>query len=1388
MNNNMSNQELLALLKNEKINTWFDLGLFIDKFREYRPLKKPIITGNFDDFKTILKQQGVAFISYYYAIDGVTIEVDKYAKSFQHTIPDIPIHYIAGKILPESEEFISPEAKKYEIKEILGFDNWPLYKDFFFTKLERGSKEYNSLIIDFWNETISIVDKLGKYIEENNLGLLYLLNVCSNPGNVSLSFAIVLISEFMGIPVINNSHDYYWEGGNKEIVRKTKRLKKGPRDFFFTNAHIGEFFTLIEMLFPWESRSWVTVNINNSQSKYVIEKKGHNPASVMEIGTAIDTRKYINITKRTKINTYYQLEKVLSRYKDTLIGYSVDDVVNSNLVDPDKPEPIIVGAKTKCLENFMTENVIFLQPTRIIGRKRIEVGFKMVKKLFQYPAFANKFKDSQKLKLTILITGPIPSGQVAYFEKLLQRFHQLIEDIQPEYKERIHLAFLFSEIDIDEFKKRFDKPMGIPELYNIASLILLPSKTEGRGLPIIEATATGVPIFCNRYTPEIVYSEVIGENLPEEDRLKVIEFDGKKVKPNHIREITRHVFFPHKYVADVEHNVQAVKKRFSLEALSTNIEEILMRLYCQISDKCVAKEITIKAIGEYHEKVNFSNKDLDAILNSENRHYLPGYGRLKFMNYLKSLIDPSFFRVEEQEMRGIAFYFACNLIKNNPDKLKIPQHQKIKFFNAVDSIFRYRKGEHEIKHDHSISYRHRNTNFYPYQEYTIQELTGLINLLHTKIIQPEVKKDIESGAHFFTDWNLALVQLTSSDNLEIDDRKKLLQKLKANIPIAHFPSKYVKYELELFALQPLRAKLKLPLHIPISEDILRQKADKIEPVYIFAQEFSIGRWATAKQIEKFIVEGKDDELKLLYKHKLLQIVMTTQLSVGIHFPQLGEVALKKLHEIKKKKGIIISNRRNAAIMTDIVDIDRFHIGRVTYEIASNILGIPIGSGYIQFVPAGVRPTLAYPTPIQTAKDFYDALHSDKYKKLCKELGEDKVLGELRKDAETNGSPVSLVIENLSTKGKTQKEVAYQYISGVYDDGMPYNGVLAKIDTSKKPWQFSILSSEKTKKVTDFIKDFEAEKNVSAKIAWNGGYILNPELVGKLGLPENYIGSPLGLLISSGEVLSAPLFNKPALIIYNDGSVDIKKVNVREGISIKTDNKEIVFTKQNYNIERPNENPAFYDLMYSKEEIIGNGRTIVRLAGNSIKEIRKTKPGEKVKIIPVGLTLSFPKKNFPEALNNIDKKIEISINGLDNIKHAVEAGPMLVNNNATAIDMENEGWKTDFSIRTQAARLDYTDMRGPKIAVGINEKGELVVLTINGRIRESVGATHIDMANIMLKYGIKKAMGFDPGGSSTLVVNGETMNISPYNSKYEENNYAMSPEPRAVANAVIGYLD
>ncbi len=192
---------------------------------------------------------------------------------------------------------------------------------------------------------------------------------------------------------------------------------------------------------------------------------------------------------------------------------------------------------------------------------------------------------------------------------------------------------------------------------------------------------------------------------------------------------------------------------------------------------------------------------------------------------------------------------------------------------------------------------------------------------------------------------------------------------------------------------------------------------------------------------------------------------------------------------------------------------------------------------------------------------------------------------------------------------------------------------------------------------------------------------------------------------------------------------------------------------------------------------------------------ETTPIEKINIIPVGMTLSIPKNLFDTSIFELEQEVNIELfNPEDNlidwsqISYAIEAGPMLIEDGEEIVNMELEGWKSTNSIKTQAARLDFIDMRGPKIAVGIDDKGKLKVLMVNGRIRESVGATHFDMAESLLKAGIKKAMGFDPGGSSTLVIENKIMNISPYNKDYEKDIYSLKPEPRFVSNIIMGWVE
>ncbi|NOZ81099.1 MAG: hypothetical protein GXP63_05490 [DPANN group archaeon] len=1372
-------------LKSEKIATWFDLGLFIDRLRDRRTAPPIQFEGTFENFKKHIAK-GVAFVTFYYAIDGVTMECAKYAKIFRSILNTQKIHYIAGEFYPESSHLIQPDIKKFQIDEINGFKKWDLYDDFFHKKISRGGTIYNNLIKRFWKETLVICEKLGSYIEKNGIQLLYLLNVNSNPGNVSLALACVLLSEYLNIPVLSNNHDFYWEGGNKKIDIKTKGLKPGPRDFFFTNSDIGEFFSVINVIFPWESATWMSVNINTAQSKCLIERFGHNPANIAEIGTAIDLDEFKNNTERRKIETFIQISRILSRYKRKLSVTPIDQLQGDKF--DTSPAPFITGFKKGTID-FIENNIVFLQPTRIIERKKIEVNFTLINKLFHHPEFTLFFKSNKRLTLTLLITGPIAEGHASYFKKLLSDFSASLKTIPSGLKDRIFLAFTFSETDKPEFKRRFSNPIDISDIYNIANLILLPSETEGRGLPIIESAASRSPIFTRRYYPVQVYAEVIGEHLSSGQRLRVIEFSNS-ITHSIIHEIASRILHPHEYLVDADHNRQVAERRYNMENLRKNMESILHSLYLQLLPRRQGMKATISEMVKYERRLTRTYPALKDILHKKNRQYLPGYGKMAFMIYLKSLIDPSYFRVEEQEIKGRAFQFAKYLIDSYNQTQYISKEKRHAFYNCVDNIFHYKKGSISVRIDHSFSYRHRNKDLFPYRKFTHQEITGVINLLFNSIINPSALKiRYERRPHHLTDIRNAFCQLADCSNLHIDHSSRLIKKLRSNVPIAYFPGKYIRHELEIFIVHTVRERLGLSLEQPITEKELLRK--KLAPIFIIKQRKPLGNYFTAEELREYLLLGENHELRLLYKHDVCKIVTSEQMSVGIDFRQLGKDALNTLSYVKKHHGYIMTFGEHSAMMTDIVDLETFHIGKVKDILTSKVMGIPLDSGFVEWVPPGLRPTIAYPTPIQTASEFSNAFHSKLYKRLCKEHGEKSILNILRKDAEEKGSPVMTVLKKIDKQRKKGKDdVEYSYVRGVYVDGLPWSGVLAKANLSnaKKKWTFNAsFSNHLPHAAQHFIKLFERRYKGKARIVWNGGYILNAELVGKLGLSKAYVGSPLGLVISDNRIISPPLFNKPAILFHSTGKLEIRRVNCSKGMIISHNRHACVLTKKHYNRKNPGDDPCFYDLMHTEDTIEGNGRVIYRLAGNIIKEIIKTKQGERLSIIPVGLTLSFPRNKAPTGWD-IGSEVSITMTEFNKTMHGIEAGPMLLKNEKIRIEMEREGWKSSNSIKTQAARVDYVDMRGPKIAVGLDKKGDLSVLVVNGRIRESVGATHRDMARILLKHGMVHAMGFDPGGSSTLVVDGKVLNISPFNHGYENDPYSLPPEPRPISNGSLAGND
>ena len=126
-------------------------------------------------------------------------------------------------------------------------------------------------------------------------------------------------------------------------------------------------------------------------------------------------------------------------------------------------------------------------------------------------------------------------------------------------------------------------------------------------------------------------------------------------------------------------------------------------------------------------------------------------------------------------------------------------------------------------------------------------------------------------------------------------------------------------------------------------------------------------------------------------------------------------------------------------------------------------------------------------------------------------------------------------------------------------------------------------------------------------------------------------------------------------------------------------------------------------------------------------------------------------------------ISIATTGFDWTKmtNAVGGNSMLVQNGKISVTA-SQGRLND----------DFINMRHPRSAIGVDRKGQIWLVAVDGGSTVSIGATLDELAKIMQSFGCVTAMNLDGGGSVDLDVLGMTMN-KPSDGR-----------ERAIANAII----
>lgn len=375
---------------------------------------------------------------------------------------------------------------KYE-KKILDRKHRSLCKEFYL--LSRDSlREQKQAFLDPDKKSVSILkqikeksdiisNKIIKWIKKKKIDILISENASALPFNLSMTFGVKKAVEKTGIKTITHDHDFYWERGNRYISFH-KEINK-----------------IVKTCIPLRLPNVTNVVINSEMKKVLKEK--HAIFDTEIIPNVMDFRKKIKCSQRKRKRFF------------KFFG-------------------------------FVDEDIILLQPTRIVRRKGIENAIELVYRL-------------QDERVKLIITGSNKDEKVGdriYYESIISLVKQL----------GLSEQIIFAGKHMDKF--------SLWDFYSFCDACTYFSSYEGFGNAFVEAVLAKKPIFVNNYKP--VFWPNIGRK-----GFRVVMIENNILTKKAINDI-RHVIYDKELGEDIgEYNFEIGKKYFSYEVLREKLEKLI---------------------------------------------------------------------------------------------------------------------------------------------------------------------------------------------------------------------------------------------------------------------------------------------------------------------------------------------------------------------------------------------------------------------------------------------------------------------------------------------------------------------------------------------------------------------------------------------------------------------------------------------------------------------------------------------------------------------------------------------------------------------------------------------------------------------------------------------
>lgn len=255
-----------------------------------------------------------------------------------------------------------------------------------------------------------------------------------------------------------------------------------------------------------------------------------------------------------------------------------------------------------------------------------------------------------------------------------------------------------------------------------------------------------------------------------------------------------------------------------------------------------------------------------------------------------------------------------------------------------------------------------------------------------------------------------------------------------------------------------------------------------------------------------------------------------------------------------------------------------------------------------------------------------------------------------------------------------------------------------------------------------------------------------------GVNGTYFGStgrPLGLLILDGQLQSEPIMARTALF-FARGSFG----EAQWWIGPASFQGQVRGAEESRPLAGVNRQPGAQELVvytpyYGPLASVGEGGPAWAVVEGQVVQAGV---GEPLPIPAEGYVIvAGPQAHAPwplepgialEAVWGVAEKVPVG-----EVEWALGGGPRLLRDGQVDVTADAERFQPD------VARG-----RAPRTAAGVDSRGRLILLTVNGRQASSVGLTLTELAHVMAFLGAQDALNLDGGGSSTMVLRGDLFNL------------------------------